>query len=173
MMRYLQRVAAVAAVVVSMSASAVEQGDVAPKFGGSDFDGRMVLFPNVAQGNPAVLVFWATWCSYCKAFMPYLEDIEAEYRDRGVRIVAVNAKEDGEGDPKGYIDTLGFPLTAVRDGDAIAEQYGVEFIPGLMIVDGAGMVAWRRAWTDLPAGRTVAELWSEQVREALDALLAR
>jgi thiol-disulfide isomerase/thioredoxin len=171
MTRSLKRFAALAVLAASASAWSVEQGDVAPKWGGSDFDGRMVLFPNVAQGNPAVLVFWATWCSYCKAFMPYLEDIEAEYRDRGVKIVAVNAKEDGEGDPKSYVEGLGFPLTAVRDGDAIAQQYGVEFVPGLMVVGGDGIVAYRRAWTDLPAGRTVAELWSEQVRDALDGLL--
>jgi thiol-disulfide isomerase/thioredoxin len=156
---------------VTTSASGVEQGDLAPKWGGSDFDGRMVLFPNVAQGQPAVLVFWATWCSYCKAFMPYLEDIEAEYADQGVKIVAVNAKEDGEGDPKAYVESLGFPVTAVRDGDEIAVAYDVEFIPGLMVIDGEGMVAYRRQWTDLPAGRTVAELWSDQVREALDRLL--
>lgn len=156
---------------VTTSASAVEQGDLAPKWGGSDFDGRMVLFPNVAQGKPAVLVFWATWCSYCKAFMPYLEDIEAEYADQGVKIVAVNAKEDGEGDPKAYVESLGFPVIAVRDGDEIAVAYDVEYIPGLMVIDGEGEVAYRRQWTDLPAGRTVAELWSDQVREALDRLL--
>jgi thiol-disulfide isomerase/thioredoxin len=160
-----------ACTVLATPASAVEQGDVAPKWGGSDFDGRMVLFPNVAQGGPAVLVFWATWCSYCKAFMPYLEDIEAEYGDQGVKIVAVNAKEDGEGDPKAYVESLGFPVTAVRDGDEIAVAYGVEYIPGLMVVDGDGRVAYRRQWTDLPAGRTVAELWADQVREALDRLL--
>ena len=171
MMRTLGRFAIFAVLGLSASAWAVEQGDTAPKWGGSDFDGKPVLFPNVADGKPAVLVFWATWCSYCKAFMPYLEDIEAEYRDQGVKIVAVNAKEDGEGDPKAYVEELGFPLTAVRDGDEIAARYDVEFIPGLMIVDGDGIVAWRRQWTDLPAGRTVAELWSEQVRGALEELL--
>jgi thiol-disulfide isomerase/thioredoxin len=169
----MKLLAALACIAGATSAQAVEQGDVAPKWGASDFEGRMVLFPNVAQGKPAVLVFWATWCSYCKAFMPYLKDIEADYRDQGVSIVAVNAKEDGEGDPERYIETLGFPLTAVRDGDRIAAQYAVEFIPGLMIVDGDGVVAYRRPWTDLPAGRTVAELWSEQVREALDSVLER
>lgn len=165
------RAFAMVAVLAAAPSWAVEQGDAAPRWGGSDFDGQMVLFPNVAQGRPAVLVFWATWCSYCKAFMPYLEQIEADYRDEGVKIVAVNAKEDGEGDPKGYVDGLGFPMTAVRDGDEIAAQYGVEFIPGLMVIDGEGIVAYRRQWTDLPAGRTVAELWSEQVRDALDELL--
>jgi hypothetical protein len=34
------------------------------------------------------------------------------------------------------------------------------------------MVAYRRPWTDLPAGQEVAELWDGQVREALNTLAA-
>ena len=58
-----------------------------------------------------------------------------------------------------------------RDGDDIAEDYGVKFIPGLMVVDGDGTVAYRRSWTELPPGTTVAELWSDQVRATLDEVL--
>ena len=103
--------------------------------------------------------------------MPKLEQIEADYRDRGVKIVSINAKEDGEGNPAEYIAALDFPMTAVRSGDAIARAWDVEFIPGVFVVDDEGMIAFRRPWTDLPAGETVAELWDQQVRSALDAAL--
>ena len=149
---------------------AIEQGDVAPPFKAVDFDGRPVEFPAVAGGKPAVVVFWATWCGYCKAFMPYLKGIAADYAARGVKVVAINAKEDGREDPRAYVRGLGFSPIAVANGNSIAVAYGVQYIPGLMIVDGKGTVAYRRPWTDLPAGRTVAELWDEQVRTALDAL---
>lgn len=153
-------------------ALAVEAGDQAPRFQAYEFSGAPVRFPEATAGSPAVVVFWATWCGYCKAFMPYLAQIEADYRDRGVKIVTINAKEDGTGNPAAYIDALGFPMVAVKSGDAIARAYDVEFIPGLMIVDGEGMVSYRRPWTDLPAGQTVAELWDGQVRTALDELVA-
>ena len=152
---------------------AVEQGDVAPTWSAKDFAGRAIEFPAVTQGKPAVVVFWATWCGYCKAFMPYLKNIQADYAKDGVQIVAINAKEDGKGDPKAYVQGLGFSPIAVANGDAIAQDYAVQYIPGLMIVDGAGTVAYRRPWTDLPAGRTVAELWDDQVRTALDQLVGR
>jgi thiol-disulfide isomerase/thioredoxin len=152
------------------SAFGVEQGDRAPAWRGTDFHGAAVAFPEVAGGKPVVIVFWATWCPYCKAFMPYLKDIQADYADAGVRVIAINAKEDGAGNPRAYVAGLGFEPIAIADGDAIAEQYGIEYIPGLLIVDGKGTVAYRRPWTDLPAGRTVAELWDAQVRGALDAL---
>ncbi|MDR2215652.1 MAG: TlpA family protein disulfide reductase [Nevskiaceae bacterium] len=151
--------------------AAVEKGDVAPRFYARDFDGRAVEFPAVAAGKPAVVVFWATWCPYCKAFMPYLKNIQADYAAQGVKIVAIDAKEDGQGDPRAYVNSLGFKPIAIVNGDKIAEDYGIQYIPGVLIVDGKGTVAWRRPWTDLPAGRQVAELWNEQVRAALDDLL--
>ena len=166
-------VAGLCAALLAPAARAVEAGDVAPPWHAKDFDGRGVDFPAVAAGKPAVVVFWATWCGYCKAFMPYLKDIQADYAKDGVTIVAINAKEDGSGDPRAYVAGLGFKPIAIANGDALARAYGIEYIPGLLIVDGKGVVAYRRPWTDLPAGRTVAELWDDQVRGALDRLLGR
>jgi thiol-disulfide isomerase/thioredoxin len=153
--------------------SAVEKGDVAPRFHATDFDGHAVDFPAVAAGKPAVVVFWATWCPYCKAFMPYLKGIQADYAAQGVKIIAIDAKEDGQGDPSAYVRGLGFKPIAIANGDAIANDYGIQYIPGVLIVDGKGVVAWRRPWTDLPAGREVAEFWDKQVRDALNELLKR
>ena len=57
--------------LVASAASAVDQGDVAPAWSGSDLiSGDTVEFPAVLKGKPAVILFWATWCPYCKEFMP-------------------------------------------------------------------------------------------------------
>jgi thiol-disulfide isomerase/thioredoxin len=160
-----------AALLATSVCSAVEAGDSAPRFRAYDFGGQMVEFPNVDAGQTTVVIFWATWCGYCKAFMPYLSEIEADYRDRGVNVMTINAKEDGSGNPAEYIAALEFPMTAVRSGDPIARSWGVEFIPGVFVVGPDGMITFRRPWTDLPAGQEVAELWDGQVRAALDAAL--
>lgn len=154
-------------------ASAVEQGDTAPAWTATDFAGREVKFPVVSAGKPAIVLFWATWCPYCKAFMPYLKRIQADYADAGVRVVAINTKERGQGDPAAYVRNLGFPLIGIPDGDRIGDDYGVQYIPGLFVVDGNGTIAYRRGWTDLPAGSTVALLWDSQVRAVLDRLVER
>jgi len=164
-------VALMATLALTTAVEAVEQGDAAPPWRATDFAGHAVEFPAVAAGKPAIVVFWATWCPYCRAFMPYLKNIQSDYAAHGVQVVAINAKEDGRGDPKGYVQGLGFAPIAIADGDAIAKAYGIQYIPGLLIVDGKGMVAYRRPWTDLPAGQTVAELWDGQVRAALDELV--
>jgi cytochrome c biogenesis protein CcmG/thiol:disulfide interchange protein DsbE len=153
--------------------AAVDKGDAAPPWQARDFAGHTVDFPAVAEGKPTVVVFWATWCPYCRAFMPYLKNIQADYAQYGVKVVAINAKEDGRGDPQAYVQGLGFAPIAITHGDEIAKAYGIQYIPGLLIVDGKGMVAYRRPWTDLPAGKTVAELWDAQVRGQLDGLVHR
>lgn len=159
--------------VAPLPAVAAEAGDTAPIWTADDAAGRQVVFPDVLDGKPAVMVFWATWCPYCKAFMPHLEPILDDYSDRGVQVIAINTREDeSDGDPKAYLEDLGFPLMGILEGDAIAADYDVHFIPGLMVVDGTGTVSWRRESTDLPPGEEVAEFWSGVVRSALDVALA-
>jgi len=158
--------------VLAMPAFAVDKGDVAPSWVGVELaDGQAVEFPAVLAGKPAVLVFWATWCPYCKAFMPFAKAIQKDYASQGVKIVTFNAKERGKGDPKAYVESLGFPMVAIADADGIAEAYDVKFIPGLMVADGDGLITYRRGWTDLPAGSKVAAFWDGEVRAALDQLL--
>jgi thiol-disulfide isomerase/thioredoxin len=161
------------AIVWSVPAeAAVGEGDLALPWQATNFQGESVSFPEFVNGKPTVIIFWASWCNYCKAFMPYLKEIQDEFGADSIEIVAVNIKEadaEEDSDPDAYIKNTGITLTAIRDGEDIAAAYGVRFVPGLMVVDSSGIVAYRRSRTKLPAGKTIAELWDEQVRTALDA----
>lgn len=161
------------AALLSLPGFAIGPGDQAPPWTGIDLSsGTQVDFPGVLNGKPAVLVFWATWCPYCKAFMPYAGQIQADYADQGVQIITFNSKERGRGDPAAYVSSLGFPLLAIKDADSIGEAYNIAFIPGLLVVDGTGQVIYRRRSTNLPAGRTVSQQWAAEVRSVLDSALA-
>jgi thiol-disulfide isomerase/thioredoxin len=156
--------------IFANAALAIEVGEIAPEFRGMDEMGNEVRFPELVDGKPTILLFWATWCPYCKAFMPYLEKIKNDYDDT-INVVLINHKERGEGDAAAYIKALNFDVIAVLQGDSIGDAYSVNFIPGLMITDADGRMAWKRQSTDLPAGQKVAEFWDMQVREKLDTLL--
>lgn len=162
---------ALASILIASAGHAVEKGDMAPRWSGVGFDGSEIAFPAVLDGKPAVVVFWATWCPYCKVFMPYLERIQAEYGAERVSVVLINAMEDGEGDPQAYIDALDFPNIAVRNGDDIAAEYGVEYTPALMVIDANGRVAYKRGPTQMSAGSAIASLWFSQIRASLRSLL--
>lgn len=155
----------------SVSVQAVGPGQQAPAWTGQDLvSEQAVAFPEVLEGKPAVLIFWATWCPYCKAFMPYARQIEQDYADQGVKIITFNAKERGRGDAAAYVESLGYPMIAIESADAIADDYGIDFIPGLLVVDGSGEVVYRRRSTNLPAGRTVSQQWALEVSQVLDEL---
>lgn len=162
---------ALASTSIASISYAIEPGDLAPPWNGAGFDGEVIEFPALLDGKPAILVFWATWCPYCKAFMPYLEQIQAEYGADSVTIVMINVMEDGDGDPRAYINALGFPVVAVSNGDEIAVDYGIEYVPGLMVVGVDGRVTYERAITQMPAGNAIASLWSSQIRATLRRLL--
>ena len=144
----------ICALILTMLATplfAVGPGDTAPSWTGTDFATQSTIdFPEVLDGKPAVLVFWATWCPYCKAFMPYVKAIEADYRDQGVQVITFNTKERGRGDPAAYVASLDFPFIAIEAADEIGDSYDIPFIPGLLVVDGAGEVAVSYTHLTLP-----------------------
>lgn len=169
-MIYRNIVLFLAGLCIAGATLAVEVGDVSPEFNGLDEVGNEVHFPTVIDGKPTVLFFWATWCPYCKAFMPHLEQIKKDYGDE-INVVMINHKERGAGDPVAYTKALTFDVTSIMEGDSIGDAYVVDFIPGLMIAGGDGRMAWKRKSTDLPAGKEVGEFWNMKVREQLDNML--
>jgi thiol-disulfide isomerase/thioredoxin len=148
-------------------------GQPAPAWSLADPSGEMVRFPEDARGRPAVMLFWATWCPFCRALMPHLQEIRAHYADSGVQIFAVNIREDG--DPVAFVSESSYDFIVALDGDAVAERYGVMGTPGLFVVGRHGRIAMNRFLITLedsqrgPAGSATA--WARLVREALDQTL--
>lgn len=153
--------------------SVLAAGVQAPSWVGTTLiDDATFNFPEDLAGRPAVLVFWASWCPYSRAFLPYLEALQWDYEEAGVKIITLNAKQRDRGDPRAYARSLGFPLMVIAEADPIAADYDVETVPGVFVVDGNGGVVYRRQPTDLPAGSGVASQWDREVRSAIDGVLS-
>ena len=48
------------------------------------------------KGQVVVLNLWATWCAPCVAEMPEFVKLHNEYKDKGVKIVAISADDTSE-----------------------------------------------------------------------------
>lgn len=158
---------------------ATETAALAPSWTLKTADGAEVTFPGNRHA-PSILLFWATWCPYCKALMPHLQSIVEEYGDRGLTVYAINIREDG--DPKSFIEDAGYTFTLLLDGDAVAKQYGIFATPGLLIVDRENRIVFN-LYKNMPtasggegepklshrqrAARR-APFWAARIRQALD-----
>jgi len=117
------------------------EGMRVPALDGAAVDGRNVDVPD-GQHRPAVVVFWATWCGPCRAEIPDLRQLLADYGDR-IELVGVNA-----GEPVATVSAatgpLGITWPVLSDTDRHAQAaFQIEALPTVLIVDGEGLVRYR------------------------------
>lgn len=124
--------------------------DPAPAWRGTGVNGKPIVFDPQHRKRPAILFFWATWCPYCEALMPYVQKVyDAAGKDK-LDVFAIDIKEDGDRDPVATLRDRKITFTLVRDGDPIAPLYGVKGTPGLFLVDTHGEIVYRRSGGDEP-----------------------
>jgi thiol-disulfide isomerase/thioredoxin len=144
--------------------------------------GDSVSFPG-EQDGPVILLFWATWCPFCKALMPHLQSIAYEYHDDALTIYAIHFRDD-DGDPVGFVKANGYDFEVLLDGGEVAAAYGVHATPGLLVFDRDNrevfdvydaMDDFNSRYT-LPEGlknrqkaARKAPFWAAEIRKALDA----
>ncbi len=90
------------------------------------------------QGRPTLLVFWATWCPYCKQLLPGIAELHKKYESQGLNILAVNIYEDWK--PDVYWRNHEYTFDTVLEGDAVAKLYGVKGTPSLVFIAPSGKV---------------------------------
>ena len=138
-----------AGLLLAMVSVAAPAQQAAPAWDGKGADGQTIHFDPAHRQRPALLLFWATWCPYCKALMPYLQKVyDAAGKDK-LDVYAIDFKDE-DGDPAVELKERGNTFTLVRNGDAIAAQYGVKGTPGLFLVDRSGTISYKRSGGDAP-----------------------
>ena len=88
-----------------------------------------------------VLDFWATWCGPCRATLPEIAGLHAEYEGRGVQVYAVNIMEEPEM-VRDFLGRLGLELPVTLDSyNEVAMLYQASYIPQTVLIGRDGIVA--------------------------------
>ncbi|MBK8639841.1 MAG: TlpA family protein disulfide reductase [Chromatiaceae bacterium] len=133
----------------------------APAFALTDLDGKIWNFPQDFQSQVVVVRFWADWCPFCAPEMRDIEPIQQELRDQGLRVLAVNVRQDRETAAR-FIAKLGISYSVLLDEDgALARQYGVTGLPTTYFIDRSGQLHNRIL------GEASPQLFDKLVRELL------
>lgn len=128
----------------------LELGAQAPDAEVQTLDGKAVsLLDHVAEGKPALIEFWASWCEQCEAIQPQLDEIQARYGDR-MNIIAVavgvaqsprRVRRHLEGHDPGY------PFLYDSRGNAV-RAYNAATTSIIVMLDGEGKVAYTGVGTE-------------------------
>jgi peroxiredoxin len=111
-------------------------GESAPDFELRSLDGRMMQLSNL-RGKPVLLNFWATYCAPCRLEMPWLAELDQQYRPRGVEIVGVSLDDPGaEQAVSKFIAERGVHYPILIGNSSVADIYGgVRFMPQSFFID--------------------------------------
>jgi thiol-disulfide isomerase/thioredoxin len=92
------------------------------------------------RGRKTLLVFWATWCSFCVAEMPDLNALQKELAPAGLSIVAIT--EESPDTVRAYLEKepVAFPV-ALDALSAAHRAYRISLYPTLVWVEADGRVS--------------------------------
>ncbi len=120
---------------------APQMGFAAPDFTLETLDGQSVTLSDL-RGQAVVVNFWASWCPPCRAEMPAIQDMYADYAGRGLVVLAVNAaSQDTLADTQSFIteNNLTFPVLLDTTG-SINTLYGVTSLPTTFFIGPDGVI---------------------------------
>lgn len=92
-----------------------------PEFALYDLEGKLVKSESF-NGKILVIHIATTWCPFCNAEAPYLEQLQKEYQDRNVKVLIIDVKEQTEL-VKARLQqrfNLSFPILLDTDGTVAA-----------------------------------------------------
>lgn len=163
-------------------AAAAAEPRIAPDWTLQSVNGESITLSVAAAEQPVIVLFWATWCPYCKALMPHIQSIQLEYGD-SVKVLAVHFRDD-RGDPVEFMEDAAYDFTVLPDGDDVAKLNDIWGTPGVLLVDQDMHIRFDQyalPQYDLPAagkppshGKKAAykaPYWAAELRKALDVVL--
>ncbi len=125
-------------------------GTTAPDFIAHTTDGGEITLSDF-RGDVVLLEFWGAWCSPCKASMPHLQDLYAQYAESGLVIIAVSTdvQEQDAIDflvSHGYNDFVSVWEPGGKSGSPITQLYGVSSslvgVPRTFLLDRQGVIRY-------------------------------
>ncbi|PRQ02995.1 Thiol-disulfide oxidoreductase ResA [Enhygromyxa salina] len=123
----------------------VTPGDPLPEFAVQLDDGSSLSSADL-EGQVSLLVFWATWCHACGLEMPTVVEIDQRYAERGgeVRVYGVNRDSGAPAERRALVEpyaaSKGMDFAQIYDDGQLAQAFGVEQIPYMVLVDKRGAI---------------------------------
>ena len=92
------------------------------------------------KGQVVLLNFFTFLCKPCKEEMPYLNQIDREFKGRGFQTIGIGLASTPE-ELRSLAQQLGLDYPVLAGTDEVSQAYGkVEFVPTTFIIDRQGKI---------------------------------
>ena len=128
---------------LASSSSAIGVGDQAPQFQLETLQGKDVGLASYKQ-QPVLLIFWTTWCPYCRKELPRINDLVQEYGPE-IAFLGINAGwNDSVGRAKSYVQKsdLSYPVAFDHDSK-VSKKFMIRGVPTIIILDKEGVIRYQ------------------------------
>ena len=116
-------------------------GFQAPPFSLERLDGGLLSLTDL-RGSVVVINLWASWCPPCRAEMPALQKVAADFAAEDLIILGVNmTAQDSEANAAAFVSeyNLSFPILLDRVGE-VGRLYQSRALPTTFFVDREGVI---------------------------------
>ena len=126
--------------VLALSIKGVIAQKPASDFTLTDIDG-VEFSLNDYRGRVVLLDFFATWCSPCVAEIPHLKSLREEFGENlAIISISVSPSSDTVEKLMQFRQEHEIDWIVARDTSGMNEEYGVQYIPTLVIIDQEGYI---------------------------------
>jgi thiol-disulfide isomerase/thioredoxin len=117
-----------------------DDGQAAPRFRAKTTSGETFNNESI-KGKVVLLEFWTTWCQYCHDEEPLVEQINREFADKGLIVLAIDVAESKK-TVKKYLEQHPRSCRIVLTEDTnLAAMYQANSYPIYVAIDRDGNIA--------------------------------
>ncbi|MFA5090684.1 MAG: TlpA disulfide reductase family protein [Candidatus Omnitrophota bacterium] len=114
----------------------------APEFNLADLDGNYISLKDYRGKNGVILLFWTSWCSFCRKELKAINNMTDELRQDGWEFFPVNAGESGY-KARSFLKSSGLSLKALLDEDnSVSDSYNVFGVPTYIFINKEGYIIY-------------------------------
>jgi len=120
--------------------SGADKPEAAPRFTAKTINGETFSNDSV-KGKVVLLQFWATWCKYCRKEQPLVDSLAAEFKDKGLIVLAVAVGESRKTVKKYLAENPRECRIVLNDDTNLAAMYAASSYPIYVVIDRDGNIA--------------------------------
>jgi peroxiredoxin len=160
-----------------MATNTLKIGSPAPDFNLPGIDGKKYSLSSFKDKNAIIFIFSCNHCPYVQANEDRIRQIQKDYKDKGVEVIAINSNDD-KGYPEDSFDNMKkraaekkFNFLYLRDDiQSVAHAYDATHTPEIFLFDKERKLAFHGKIDD--NWQEPNKVQNPYLRNALDELLA-